>query len=339
MFLQSSYLCVTERDLRQLWADTQRRRRQAFRPGTFANHKSQFQLYLAFCIHFGLRDINPTVATACMYCEFLARKFRSPKAIRNYISGARLLHKYLHVSADSLHSFELGLMLRALDINLRHVPNQRLPLTEKMLAQLCALCDSLDTFGITLKCAVPLSYFGFLRQSNLAPQTAKAFDPTRHTCRGDVITHPPGLVIVLKWTKTCQQASQHVRIPIPSIPGHPLCPVAAYQRMVCAIPASANSPLLQLQNPRGPVKTLTVGSLARAFNVLITSMGYSSHDYSLHSLRRAGATASYIAGVDYINIKRHGTWRSNSFWEYSVSNSVEHSKVARALAKRVSDAV
>jgi hypothetical protein len=58
-----------------------------------------------------------------------------------------------------------------------------------------------------------------LRQSNLAPKTAAAFDIRRNTCRGDVICHPPGLVILLKWTKTLQKGSAN---PHPN-PFHPSC--------------------------------------------------------------------------------------------------------------------
>ena len=42
------------------------------------------------------------------------------------------------------------------------------------------------------------------------------------------------------------------------------------------------------------------------------------HLYSLHSLRRGGATASAHASVDCIHIKLHGMWRSDSFWDYTV---------------------
>lgn len=99
------FIVLPDQELEELWRATKQRQRQAFRPGTVANHKSQFQLYVSFCLHFGLQDIKPTVPTICMYCEFLARSFSSPKTIRNYISGVRLMHKYVHASADSLHSF------------------------------------------------------------------------------------------------------------------------------------------------------------------------------------------------------------------------------------------
>lgn len=163
------------------------RRRQAFRPGTAANHISQFRSYIAFCTQFGLQDIDPSTETICIYVEYLAQRFQSPKSVHNYVSGVRLLHKYLGAPDANLYSFELDLMLRSLDITLRHTPKQRLPITWKILRQLCQVCDGLDTIGCVLKCALLFGFFGLLRQSNLAPRSPSLFDPTRHTCRGDLV--------------------------------------------------------------------------------------------------------------------------------------------------------
>jgi hypothetical protein len=113
--------------------------------------------------------------------------------------------------------------------------------------------------GITLKCAILFGFYAFLRQSNLAPKTAAAFDIRRNTCRGDVICHPPGLVILLKWTKTLQKG-QRTLIPIPSIPGHPLCPVQAFNAMQTAIAATYNDPLLVLKKDTG-LAVLTIDKL------------------------------------------------------------------------------
>ena len=222
---------------------------------------------------------------------------------------------------------------------MRHIPNQRLPVSINMLNQLCTLSTSLGPLGIVLKCAILLSFFGFLRQSNLAPASSSAFDPTRHTCRADVITHPPGLVIILKWTKTMQSSSRTHLVPIPAIPNHPLCPVQAFRDMDTAIPASGpNSPLLLLRNQHNKRIPLCLDKLNQAFKVLITSAGYSHKQFSFHSLRRGGATTSYHAGIDFSHIKQHGAWNSDAFWQY-ISADVTHSPVATALGAVVATTV
>lgn len=270
-----------------------------------------------------------------MYIEFLARSFSSPRSVRNYLSGVRLLHNYLGRESPSLDNFNVDLMLRAVDITLPHVPNRRLPITEPMLIELCSLCDSQGVLGLVLKCAILLAFFGFLRQSNLAPKSTRDFDPTRHTCRADVLEHPPGLVIIMKWSKTLQlRASKPHLIPIPSISGHPLCPVRAYRAMIAAVPTTcAGDPLLLLPgNGRGP-RPLLLPNLRQSFQVLLTALGHDPTTYSLHSLWRGGATSAFRAGFDCVHVQRHGARKSDVFWQYIVSDAPHKSPVAAGLAR------
>lgn len=288
---------------------------------------------MSFCTHYNFRYVDPDPSTLCMYAEFLARSFSSPRAIRNYISGVRIFHKYLSIECAALQSFELDLILRALDLTMDHIPNQRIPLDQHMLNCICEVCDTLPDIGHVLKVAFLFGFYGFLRQSNLAPRTAQSFDPRRHTCRGDIMIRPPGLVILIKWSKTLQRGENAHLIPLPKIPGSPLCPNQAYIDMLSVCPTlSPNDPLLRIPRKDGHLSVLTSGKLAQAFKAIITPFGYSPKSFSLHSLRAGGASTCFAAGVDYVHIKRHGTWRSDSFWSYIVTHSIENSPVATALA-------
>ena len=57
--------------------------------------------------------------------------------------------------------------------------------------------------GQVLK-AAHLSFFSFLRISNLVPHTLQAFDPVKHLARADVFFAPPGAHVLITWTKTLQ---------------------------------------------------------------------------------------------------------------------------------------
>lgn len=282
-------------------------------------------------MYYGLRDIQPTAQTICAYAEFLARTFKSPTSIRNYISGVRLLHKYVGVDSPTLYCFELDLILRSMDLTFCHAPKQKLPVTVQMLKQLCSACTSLGAFGKVLKCAILFGFYGFLRQSNLAPRSIAAFDPRRNTCRGDVIPHPPGLALLVKWTKTRQTGRVCQTLPLPSVPGHMTCPVSAFQEMTRATPTpSPNAPLLIV--PGTVAEPVTIGQLNSAFSQVLQCLGYPTDSYSLHSLRRGGCSACYKAGVDFIRIKRHGTWTSDSFWDYVVTNTSDDNVLPYKLA-------
>ena len=311
------------------------RRSQAFRPGTKSNHKAQFELYVSFCLYINVEYMNPSAETICMYIEYLAQNFVSTQSIANYVSGVRLLHKMAGIPAPNLDSFEVKLMMRACILTIRHRPLQRQPLSIDMLSELVQVVEHCGIYGLVFKVAVLFAFYGFLRQSNLAPKSPSNFDPSRHTCRQDIFVAKPGLVVLLKWSKTAQSAQTHELIPLPAIPGSHLCPVTAYEKMVQQIPTQyPNQPLLVL--PQDPVShhtytPVTVSWLSRFMSTTLDTLGYDAKLFSLHSLRRSGATAAYKLGVDYMNIKRHGLWSSDSFWAYITSDSVSNSPVASAL--------
>ena len=132
--------------------------------------------YIAFCIFYTLKDIvNPSVATICLYVEFLARSFTSHKSISNYVGGVRLLHKHLNVDAPSLSSYHLSLMLRACRLTIKPT-HHRLPISSHMLFDLCKLCENIGSVGCMLKCVFLFAFWGFLRCFNLAHNSASQFD-------------------------------------------------------------------------------------------------------------------------------------------------------------------
>lgn len=224
-------------------------------------------------------------------------------------------------------------MLRSLPLTMRHIPLQRQPLDPSTLLAICRVCDELGSKGTIYKCAFLLAFYGFLRQSNLAPNSS-VFDVTRHTSRDDVYFLPPGLIVYLKWTKSRQAPGPAAAVPLPAIPGHPLDPVRAYRNMLaCAPTPRRQAPLLFYPSGR----LVTTRHLQTALRAILTALGFPAQLYSLHSLRRGGATTSVRAGADYLDVKRHGTWRSDSFWDYIASHVPESSPVAAALSEAISN--
>ena len=307
-----------------------KRRRQAFAASTASNHLAQFSTYIQFCTAYNLQDINPSTNTVVLYVEYLAQKFLSHKSVANYISGVRLLHKLLGEPAPALYSFDLSLMLRATRLTMTTPSQQKLPVTPDLLISLCQSCHILGNLGPVIKCALVFGFFAFLRQSNLAPPSAQAFNPRKHTCRGDIIQQPTAILIVLKWTKTIRLGSQPHVIPMPMLSSQPdVCPVRTYQHMTALVPThTPNDPLLITPPPhRHP---LTIAQLSTAFTSLITHLGLDSNSYSLHSLRRGAASTAYHSGATSEAIKQHGTWKSDAMWCYISPGS--ESQVSTTLA-------
>ena len=166
---------------------------QAFRPGTATNHSHQACVFINFCDHYQCPFLLPSISTVSMYITHLTRWFQSSCSVRNYVSGIRVLHRQLGLSPMALDSFQVQSLLRAADISMRTPPLRCLPILPDILHHLCLLTPSLGPLGPSMRVCLIFGFLAMLRQSNLAPPSPSAFDPPRHTCRGDIVQAPPGL--------------------------------------------------------------------------------------------------------------------------------------------------
>ena len=102
--------------------------------------------------------------------------------------------------------------------------------------------DMDNSLDITFWSLFLLAFFMMSRKSNLVPTSVSKFDKNKQLCRGDIVVEQDILIILVKWSKTIQFGQRMLRIPIASIPGNILCPVAAYKNMIRCVPARSNSP-------------------------------------------------------------------------------------------------
>ena len=280
------------------------RRRAAFRPGTSKNHLVMFKAYIKFCLQHKVEYVNPSKDTICAYIEYLAQKFKSHKSVTNYVSAIKLLHKYLGVSPPSMDSFEVALMIRALPLTMRCVPQQKAPISIEMLKSLCELCDKLGTLGTVMHTLFLIAFYGFLRCSNLCPSTQEAFDTTRHPTRADIRVADPGLLMAQKWSKTVQAPTAARQIPIPRITTpSSLDPVTAFTAMISAVPTRSDNDAL-FQYPQG--SPLTAQHARVVLRTMLTQLGYCAKDYSMHSFRIGGATACFRGSCQQMILRSMG---------------------------------
>ena len=121
-------------------------------------------------------------------------------------------------------------------------------------------------------------------------------------------------------------------LPIPSIPGHPADLVGAYKHLLTSSPTTSSiQSLLTFTYDSGMV-TETVRILAQALHVMLPELDLDSTRYSLHSLRRGGATLAYRVGDEQMQIKLHGLWFSDICLDYVTSACVQRSPDVSALA-------
>jgi hypothetical protein len=235
-----------------------------------------------------------------------------------------------------MQSYQVTNMLRAVNNTLRSPIVPTMPISIPVLYDIIIACNQLGTWGLVVKCAFLFCFFGFLRQSNVAPRSPQLLDTTRDTFRSDIQTAPAGLLLRLKWSKTHQGAHHPCYIPLPRIQGSIMCPTRAYQAMCAAFPSkSAATPLLVYATPGRPYTVVTSGMLSRQLQRLLHKLRLPSAKYTLHSLRKGGATLCHSMGVPIDSIKLHGTWSSDSVYTYITPAQSQLSHIPAAMSRAV----
>ena len=101
--------------------------------------------------------------------------------------------------------------------------------------------------GQIYKALYLVAFFSFLRISNLLPHSTQSFSPIHQLSQVDLIFAPPGLHIIIKWTKTLQTRDKVKILKLPSLGSNPLCPVLALKNVLSLVPKGKNLPVFQVK--------------------------------------------------------------------------------------------
>lgn len=157
-------------------------------------------------------------------------------------------------------------------------------------------------------------YFTMLRQSNFAPVSQKAFDPTRQLTRGDVRVHQKGLRIRVKWEKNLQNSINMSFVSIPFTTDCELCPVTAYIDMKRCVPARSPDAGLAIFPDGNPIPLYY---FQKVWKRAVTCLGLDYTHYRLHGLRRGAATHVATSSTQARDrLKEYGRWSSKAYLNY-----------------------
>ena len=214
--------------LQPLTHKAQDRRRCAFRPGTLKNHWSAQTMFLRFAMLYGLNPDEATCDQLAAYTEWLLQGGLAVSTVRNHIAAVKALYSWMGNAQviAILNSSVWSLTIRGLLNTVRPSYNTKATMTPEDLLALMEVSYHYDDL-LPLTVALSFGFFGYLRLSNLVPQTTASFDKTRHTTVGDVFLRNHGLVVSLKWTKI-RQANQAFPVPLPMLGSSTICPFRAW---------------------------------------------------------------------------------------------------------------
>ena len=217
--------------------------------------------------------------------------------------------------------------MRAVSMSLRHTPKSKPPVDPQVLRRALAHSGILQ-YPLQIRLAVLIMFIGFLRQSSLAPPSGAKFDATRHLTPADITPSDRGLLLTLKWSKTIQKAADAKVILLPPTEDKSVCPVTAYHAYITATRPPQDGPLLIF--PDG--KSLTTRYILKQWNALLKAAGLPQGGYSLHGLRKGGASFAYNTHhADLNDVMTQGTWRSLAVRDYIRPQDGQVNSVHKAL--------
>ena len=104
-----------------------------------------------------------------------------------------------------------------------------------LLTSIIQQCDHLQ-FPPIFKALYLTCIFSFLRLSNLLPDSVASLDISKHMTYGDVIFSTQGAVLLIKRSKTIQDRTTMVTLPLPHPGASTICPITALQLMYYSYP-------------------------------------------------------------------------------------------------------
>ena len=292
-------------------------RSHTFSTNTKATYRTHQKSYLKFCQHMGYPPIPAQPAHICQYAAFLARTLKA-SSIQNYLNIISILHKEFNLPNPLANNWALHSLLTGIKRVKGTSPSQKLPITLDILSRIYDKLNLRSSFDASFWAVCLVSFYGMLRKSHLLASSASAFDPAQQLLRSDFQLFPWGVLITIRWSKTIQFRERVVQLPLPFIPGSPLCPFTAIQRAFSFVTnPSQPSQAFMWQDPIScSLKIFTYSRFLRRFRTILEALGLPAKDYACHSFRRGGASFAFRAGLPVELIKILGDWHSDAVLLY-----------------------
>ena len=302
----------------------------AFRPSTSAAHHCHLRTYVAFLVFLKILFVF-SIHNLLSFGEYMYNNNTSHKVIKQYFSSLNTSASFYGLNVQAFSHPLLARFIRSISINSQFSPSPKGLFDIRTLYLISLSCDILSD-PILFRAIFLVSFYGFLRMSNVAPHSLSKFDPSKHFLRKDLIFGPPGAHLIMKWSKTLQSPNSHHIIQLPSISTFFLCPIRALRALIRSRPLSDDGPLLAcVQFPHHQVIDTVVRD---ALRTVLLHRGLPTKGYSFHTFR-SGASFAFDHNVKIQNIMYHGTWRSSAVWSYIQQSSHSSSIVPLTFARHI----
>ena len=250
--------------------------------------QSHFRIFTHFCNNLGVQPFPVQPQTILRYISFLSATGRSYGTVQNHISTIKHYHRLFgfHPRWENLYSFQLA--LRGCKRFLGVAPARKLAITPILLLRMVSMFDATQPLQAAMRALFLVAFFSFLQKSNLVVPSAHVISP-KVPWRLDFHMSQHRAFLNIRATKTIQFFQRALCVPLPSIPGSPLCPVAALEHHLRLNTVRPSDPLFSVCSDAAhttrPHTThpLTFRHFSSFLALVIAALGLDPRAYSSHS--------------------------------------------------------
>ncbi|XP_053388436.1 uncharacterized protein LOC123544660 [Mercenaria mercenaria] len=287
---------------------------QSLSKATRQSYKQAYKHYLQFASQFYPCEVVFPI-TVNRLAQYLANCYvqgLSYSTIRTRLSGLSYFHSIWSLT-NPANNFVIRKLMYAIRIKVTQ-PDQRKPITIKLLQELILALDSLcqSSYDKHLYKALYLvSFFGLFRIGEVSiTKTGKGnVISNKNVCFYRKKQNITRVSITMNRYKHSKGQRAIVNLEKNSVKS--LCPVVALERFLLRRPETSG-PCFVLQDGR-PLYSATVRSFLRK---CISYIGLNSQEYTPHSFRIGGATHAYNLQVTPHQLQALGRWKSSAYKKY-----------------------
>ena len=122
-----------------------------------------------------------------------------------------------------------------------------------------------------------------------------------------------GAFLIVTRTKPRQAGDAASFVPVPHIPGSPLCPTTTLKLLLRTVSAPDACPLFAFTSTSHLLTCITAKSVNDGIEYLASLLSLDPKEFASHSLRRGGATFAFQCSIPAELIKLQGDWRSDAY--------------------------
>lgn len=278
-------------------------------------YQSQLSSYLKFCDEMGYKPVPIDKQHLLRYIAHISSRL-SANSIPKYLNVVRVIHLECGFP-NPTSGWHLQTLIKGIQKDFGTKVNQKLPITPDILLRIRRLIDLEAPFWKCFWAACLVAFYGLLRKSNVFLEPLLPASSQKHLRRKDVRRSPDGSYFIrLQHTKTIQLQQRYLDLPLPLIPGHPLCPVSAILELFASVPVyNPDQPVFVFATVAGP-KPLLYRCFLKELKSLLTRLGFPPNKYAGHSFRRGGASWAMEVGLPGEAIQLLGDWQSDVYRRY-----------------------